>query len=114
MLLNFLSTDLYERQGKAITNFTHKNTQTTEIEHLLSTVEDKIRELAACPNFASETFGTSSGIAIRYRLMGMTNAIAGMESNFKKALQKRIELLAGVSKLVNGEALWRDIDITMY
>lgn len=96
----------------ATAEFLIKNTQTTEIEHLLETVEEKIREVSACPNFASETFGTSSGIAIRYRLMGMSNRVKAIESNFKKALQRRIELLAGVSRMVNGsEALWRDIDI---
>jgi SPP1 family phage portal protein len=93
-------------------SFLIKNTQTTEIEHLLTTVEEKIREIASCPNFASETFGTSSGIAIRYRLMGMSNRIKSIEANFKKALQRRIELLAGVSKMINGsEALWRDVGI---
>jgi len=92
--------------------FLIKNTQTTEIEHLLTTVEEKIREIACCPNFASETFGTSSGIAIRYRLMGMSNRIKAIESNFRKALQRRIELIAGVSSMINGqEALWRDADI---
>ena len=92
--------------------FLIKNTQSTEIEHLLTTVEEKIREISACPNFASETFGTSSGIAIRYRLMGMSNRVKSIESNFKKTLQRRIEILAGVSRMVNGtEALWRDVDI---
>lgn len=97
----------------ASASFLVKDTQTTEIEHLLSTVEEKIREIASCPNFASETFGTSSGIAIRYRLMGMSNRIKSIESNFKKALQRRLELLAGVSRILNGaEALWRDADIS--
>ena len=96
----------------ASASFLVKDTQTTEIEHLLSTVEEKIREVASCPNFASETFGTSSGIAIRYRLMGMSNRIKAIENNFRKALQRRIELLAGASKLVNGtEAVWRDVGI---
>ena len=96
----------------AAAQFLIKNTQSTEIEHLLTTVEEKIREISACPNFASETFGTSSGIAIRYRLMGMSNRIKAIESNFKKTLQRRIELLAGVSRMVNGaEALWRDVGI---
>ena len=96
----------------ALAQFLTKNTQSTEIEHLLNTVEEKIREIAACPNFASETFGTSSGIAIRYRLMGMSNRVKTIENNFRKALQRRLELLAGVNRLLDGaEALWRDVDI---
>lgn len=88
-----------------------KNTSTTEIEHLLGTVEEKIRELSACPNFASETFGTSSGIAIKYRCMAMENKTAGILNNFKKALQRRIELIAAINRLTDGEAMWRDVDI---
>lgn len=80
-----------------------KNTQTTEIEHLLETTETKIREMAACPNFASEVFGTSSGIAIKYRLMGMSNQVKAIESNFEKALRERIEILADVSELLEGQ-----------
>lgn len=89
-----------------------KNTQTTEIEHLLTTVESKIREMSACPNFAAETFGTSSGIAIRYRLMQMENKTSGMLNAFRKALQRRIELLSDIVALLDGESFWRDIQIT--
>ena len=88
-----------------------KNTQTTEIEHLLLTVEEKIRELSACPNFNNETFGTSSGIAIRYRMMAMENNVSGIMNNFKKALQRRLELLANVIALTSGEQSWRDVVI---
>lgn len=88
-----------------------KNTQTTEIEHLLATVEEKIRELSSCPNFNNETFGTSSGIAIRYRMMAMENRTAAILNNFRKALQRRIELLADVESLISGEQVWRDIQI---
>lgn len=88
-----------------------KATNTTEIEHLLETVESKIREMSACPNFASETFGTSSGIAIKYRCMAMENKTAGILNNFKKALQRRIELIAAINTLTDGEAMWRDVDI---
>ena len=89
-----------------------KATNTTEIEHLLDTVESKIREMSACPNFASETFGTSSGIAIKYRCMAMENKTASILNNFKKALQRRIELISEINRLTDGEAMWRDVEIT--
>lgn len=91
-----------------------KDTSTQEIQNLLTTCESKIREMSACPNFANETFASSSGIAIRYRMMAMENRVAGIMNNFKKALQRRVELLADVIKLVNGEELWRDIEITFH
>lgn len=93
--------------------FLTKNTTATEIRNLLTTAEEKIREMSSCPNFASEAFGTSSGIAIRYRLMALQNNVGSMWNNFRKALQKRIELIASVEALKEGsETAWRDVKIT--
>lgn len=91
-----------------------KDVSTQEIEHLLTTCESKIRENSSCPNFASEAFNTSSGIAIRFRLIAMENKVSSIMNNFKKALQKRVELLAEIIKLTDGEDLWRDIEITFH
>lgn len=87
-----------------------KNTSTTEIEHLLDTVETKIREMSACPNFSNESFATSSGIAIKYRMMAMENKTAAIVNNLRKALQRRLELLAGIEQLIT-EEVWRDVNI---
>lgn len=67
-----------------------------------------------CPDFSSESFvgGVSSGIAIRYRLTGCETKASTIESNMKKALQRRIELIAGVASLTLGEEVYRDIQIT--
>lgn len=91
-----------------------KDVSTQEIQNLLTTCESKIREISACPNFSSEEFNTSSGIAIRYRMMSMENNVSAILNNFKKALQKRIELLASVIKLSNDEVLWRTVDIIFH
>lgn len=88
-----------------------KDASKTATDDLLSTVEAKIRELSACPDFNNETFGTSSGIAIRYRLMAMENKASAICSNMKKALQRRIELLSDIMSLTHSEAFWRDITI---
>ena len=80
-------------------------------ESLMKTVEEKIRTLSACPDFTDESFGTSSGIAIRYKMLQMENVTSAILNNFKKALQKRIELLSEVEKLKSGENVWRDIKI---
>lgn len=98
----------------ASADYLTKDVSTQEIQNLLTTCESKIREISSCPNFSNETFATSSGIAIRYRMMAMENKVAGIMDYFKKALQKRIELLAEIIKLVNGEELWRDIEIEFH
>ena len=88
-----------------------RDTSTTNITYLLDNAETKIYELAHCPNFNDEKFGTSSGIAIRYKMMPMENVTANFMYNFKKALQRRIELISDIVAKINGEQLWRDISI---
>ena len=91
-----------------------KNASDTQIENILKRVHDNIYRIAKCPDFSSETFvgGVSSGVAIRYRLTGCETKAAAIESNMKKALQRRIELIAGVASLKLGEDIFRDIQIT--
>ena len=91
-----------------------KNASDTQIENILKRVHDNIYRIAKCPDFSSETFvgGVSSGVAIRYRLTGCETKAASIESNMKKALQRRIELIAGVASLKLGEDVFRDINIT--
>ena len=90
-----------------------KNASDTQIENILKRVHDNIYRIAKCPDFSSETFvgGVSSGVAIRYRLTGCETKAAAIESNMKKALQRRIELIAGVASLKLGEDVFRDIQI---
>ena len=91
-----------------------KNAHDTQIENILKIVHDNIYRIAKCPDFSSEQFvgGVSSGVAIRYRLTGCETRAATIESNMKKALQRRIELIAGVASLKLGEEIFRDIQIT--
>ncbi len=91
-----------------------KNANDTQIENILKRVHDNIYRIAKCPDFSSEQFigGVSSGVAIRYRLTGCETKAATIESNMKKALQRRIELIAGVASLKLGEEIFRDIVIT--
>lgn len=91
-----------------------KNASDTQIENILKRVHDNIYRTAKCPDFSSETFvgGVSSGVAIRYRLTGCETKAATIVSNMKKALQRRVELIAGVASLKLGEEVYRDVQIT--
>ena len=91
-----------------------KDVNDVQIRNMLQLVNDNIHKIACCPDFSQESFGTSSGIALRYRLLGFENNAAAIESNFKMALQRRIELLSSIVQLTGGEALWRDVKITFY
>ena len=90
-----------------------KNTNDAQVENILKRIHDSIYRIAACPDFSSETFvgGVSSGVAIRYRLTGMETRAGIIEGIMKKALQRRIEIIAGIASLKLGEEVFRDVEI---
>lgn len=95
--------------GKA--EYLTKSVSDTQIENMLDNIEAKIHKVAACPDFTDQSFGTSSGTALRLKLLGFENAAGEIEKNMTKALQKRIELLCSILSLSIGEEVWRDIQI---
>ena len=90
-----------------------KNSSDTQLENILKRIQDSIYRIAACPYFSSETFvgGVSSGVAIRYRLTGMETRAGKIEGAMKKALQRRVEIIAGIASIKLGEEVFRDINI---
>jgi SPP1 family phage portal protein len=91
-----------------------KAAQDAQVENILKRIQDSIYRIAQCPDFSSESFvgGVSSGIAIQYRLTGMETRAGIIEGLMKKALQRRIEVIAGIASLKLGEEVFRDIEIT--
>lgn len=92
-------------------NYLNKSITDTQIENMLTNIKNSIEKIANSPDFASDSFGTSSGIAIRFRLLGMENTASSIVANMTRALQKRIELICNILNLTATEATWRDIDI---
>lgn len=88
-----------------------KDINNTQIEYLLNTTSDKIYKIANCPDFTDKEFMAQSGVAIRYKLVGFENQAANIENNMRKALQRRIELIASILALTNEEQAWRDVSI---
>lgn len=94
-------------------NWLVKPANDSQVENILKRIHDSIYRIAACPDFSSETFvgGVSSGVAIRYRLTGMETRAAKICASMKKALQRRVEIIAGIASLKLGEEVYRDIQI---
>lgn len=88
-----------------------KNINDTQIQNMLIDINNNIHKIANCPDFSQESFGTASGIALRYRLLGFENVASSIEANMRKALQKRIELFCEILNLKGGESAWRDVKI---
>jgi SPP1 family phage portal protein len=89
-----------------------KNINDTQIQNMLIDINNNIHKIANCPDFSQESFGSASGIALRYRLLGFENVASNIEANMRKAIQKRIELITAILNIKGtDETTWRDIKI---
>lgn len=89
-----------------------KNANDTQIVNILDNIKENIFKISACPDMADESFLAQSGTALAYKLVGFENVASGIVARFKKALQRRIELICNILNLKATEAVWRDIDIS--
>lgn len=91
-----------------------KSAQDAQVENILTRLERNIYKISKCVDFSSESFtgGVASGVAIRFKLSGMETSAGKIEGAMKKALQRRIEIIAGIASLKMGEEVFRDIEIT--
>lgn len=92
-------------------SFLYKTISDTQVENMLDRIEMNIRKISATPDFTDSSFGTQSGVAIKYKLINFENKASKIEKAMTKALQRRIELLCSILSLTNGEDVWRDIKI---
>lgn len=89
-----------------------KQTSDANIENIKNRIDADIHKFAKCPNMADKEFASnSSGVAIKYKLLGTENKVAIKERKFKRGLQQRIELLANIKGVLASGFDWRSIDI---
>ena len=62
-------------------------------ENLLNRLERLIFQISMVANISDENFGTSSGIAMRYKLQAMSNLFKSKERKFISGLNRRYKLL---------------------
>ena len=68
------------------------NSDTTQ-ENLLDRMERLIYQIGMIANISDENFGTSSGIAMKYKLQAMSNLEKTKERKFKIGMNRRYKLL---------------------
>ncbi len=93
-------------------SFLNKNISDTQIENMLTNIDEQIHKISNSPDFTDEAFGTSSGVAMKYKLLGFENTAGAIAANMTKALQKRLELICEILNLTSGEQMWRDVEVT--
>ena len=91
-----------------------KNTNDTQVVHLMEEINKSIHTIANSPDFSSEEFGSgvSSGIALAYKLVGFNNVSSNIEAQFKKAIYKRLDLINKVFKLISTDTYDINVDFT--
>ena len=90
-----------------------KNINDTYVENVKTRLQKDIHKFSNIPDMSDESFtGNTSGVAIKYKLIGLEQIRSRKERGFKKGLQRRIELIAGIMKLRGKTPIdFRDIDI---
>ncbi|MDD3502515.1 MAG: phage portal protein [Eubacteriales bacterium] len=96
--------------GKAA--FLTKNINDTYIENLKNRLVDSIYKTSLCPDLQNPSFGTDSGVAVRYKLIFFNSRTAEKERLFKIGLQRRIELITAYMNVIGSAYDYRDIDMS--
>ena len=76
--------------------FLTKEVNDAFIEHHLDRLENNIRHFASTPNMSDESFGTASGVALKYKLLGLEFKCGMFDAKLRSAAAYMFELLAKV------------------
>ena len=89
-----------------------KTVDDTALENYKNRLREDIHLGANVPNMTDEAFGGNlSGVAVSYKLWGLEQICAIKERKFKRALQRRIELITHVLTLLGHNYDYRDLDM---
>lgn len=93
-------------------NFLTKNANDLEQENTKNRIVNDIHKFSKVPNMSDESFANNvSGVAMKYKLLGLESACSIKERKFKRGLQNRLWLISNILNLKSGTDL-QDIKIT--
>ena len=83
-------------------------------ENIKNRLNNDIHRFSGCPDMTDESFaGNASGVALKYKLLQFENIAGVKEREFKRGMQRRMELLCNIwHTLGRGSFDWRDVQIT--
>lgn len=79
--------------SKLIVEFLQKPNGDTTQENLINRLERLIFQTSMVANISDENFGTSSGIALKYKLLSMSNLAKAKERKFTSGMNRRYKLI---------------------
>lgn len=90
-----------------------KEVNDTYVENLKNRLDTQIHKFSRCPALTDENFAANaSGVAMKYKLMGLETATSKKERAFKKALQRRLELICNIYSVMGQDYDYRELQIT--
>ncbi len=90
-----------------------KTINDTYVENLKNRIDSDIHKFSKTPPMTDENFAANaSGVAMKYKLMGLENTTSKKERSFKKGLQRRIELICNMLSIMGSEYDYRAINLT--
>lgn len=83
-------------------------------EAMKTRLNHDIHRFSGCPDMSDENFaGNASGVALRYKLLQFENISGIKEREFKRGLQRRIELLCNIFAVLGRPMYdWRSVRVT--
>lgn len=91
-----------------------KQLNEADVEVLKKSIKDDIHEFSKVPCLTDENFvGNSSGVAMKYKLLGFEQLGKTKERYFKKGLRQRLDMMANVENTRQKNINVADIDIVM-
>ena len=102
---------LLDESGEA--GFLTKQENSAETENLANRIKSDIHKFSLVPDMSDEQFANNaSGIAMAYKLLGLEQLAVKKERKFKKALQRRLEIIVNYLNFKGGNFNYKDISLS--
>lgn len=82
--------------NKLVVEFLDKPNADTTQENLIERLEKLIFQISMVANISDENFGTSAGIALKYKLLAMENVALMKERKFTKGMTQRFKMMFNI------------------
>lgn len=100
-------------EGKNVdVKFLEKPDSDSQTENLLNRLTKLIFQTTMVANISDESFGSSSGVALAYKLQAMSNLALSFQRKFQSSLNSRYKLYCELSTNVSNKDAWKDIEYT--
>ncbi len=114
-LINYYDKNQNNQSGSASkvdVKFLEKPDSDSQTENLLDRLTKLIFQTTMVANISDESFGSSSGVSLAYKLQAMSNLALSFQRKFQSSLNSRYKLFCELSTNVSNKDAWKDIEYT--